>query len=373
MKSKLVSSLLIVFLLSTAFLAACAPASPGELSSATTQLTPTRTLEATYTPVIASGSLRSGTITVSPTVEPTDEGPLVIDFPTPSSNSLPAWRPPLQPVPWALGPHDHFYFVRAISVDEVNWPLADYRYGYIFPGGDAIHTGIDIDAPTGTPIHATAGGRVTWVGFGLMSGTYDSSDPYGQAVVIRHEFGFNGRRLITVYAHMEETNVVVGQTVEVGDILGWVGNTGNTTGPHLHFEVRLENLNGGFTTRNPELWITPPAGYGLLVGRMMNSNGSLLSSMAVAVQDRYGNLWNINTYAPQVVTGDDYYRENMVLGDLPEGTYWISFDYNEERIVQRVEIHNGAITYFTFQGIYGFSFDLPPDGDIDTWLVTPIP
>lgn len=372
MKSKVSSLLLIFFLVSSTFLAACSVTSSQEPSSTFTP-SPTRTLESTYTPVLVSSASRSGTVTVSPTPEPTNEGPLEIDFPTPEADTLPDWRPPLQPAPWALGPHDHFYFVRAISVDEVNWPLADYRYGYIFPGGDAIHTGIDIDAQTGTPIHAAASGRVTWVGYGLMSGTYDSSDPYGQAVVIRHNFGFNGRRMITVYAHMEETNVVVGQTVHEGDILGWVGNTGNTTGPHLHFEVRLENLTGGFTTRNPELWITPPSGYGLLVGRLMNSNGSLLSSMGIAVQDQRGYLWNVNTYAPRVVTSDDYYRENMVLGDLPAGIYWISFDYNEEHIVQRVEIHNGAITYFTFQGIYGFSFDLPPDSDIDTWLITPMP
>ena len=66
-----------------------------------------------------------------------------------------------------------------------------------------------------------------------------SSDPYGQAVVIHHDFGYKDQALYTVYAHMSKIIAVVGQHVETGDVLGLVGDTGATTGPHLHFEVRL--------------------------------------------------------------------------------------------------------------------------------------
>ena len=57
--------------------------------------------------------------------------------------------------------------------------------------------------------------------------------------MVRHDFGYKGQTLYTIYAHMSEIIAVVGQHVETGDVLGLVGATGATTGPHLHFEVRL--------------------------------------------------------------------------------------------------------------------------------------
>src|SRR5260221_3950487 len=102
-----------------------------------------------------------------------------------------------------------------------------------------IHAGIDIDAPPLTPVLAAGPGRVTWAGYGLFNfqpGRLD--DPYGSAVAILHDFGFNNLPLYTVYAHMIANNVFVGQDVKTGDVIGWVGSTGNSTGPHLHFEVR---------------------------------------------------------------------------------------------------------------------------------------
>lgn len=89
------------------------------------------------------------------------------------------------------------------------------------------HEGLDIAAPYGTPIIAPAAGRVTNVGW--QSG-------YGLAVTIEHGFGLETR-----YAHMSRTAVTVGQTVRRGDRLGFVGSTGLSTGPHLHYEVLLYN------------------------------------------------------------------------------------------------------------------------------------
>ena len=72
----------------------------------------------------------------APAVEPTPaeasllhagEEPLRFTFPTPGSQPVSLWRPPLYEVPWALSQNDHFYFSRPIAADEINWPLADYR------------------------------------------------------------------------------------------------------------------------------------------------------------------------------------------------------------------------------------------------------
>jgi murein DD-endopeptidase MepM/ murein hydrolase activator NlpD len=88
-----------------------------------------------------------------------------------------------------------------------------------------MHTGADFSAGTGTPIHACRAGNVVIAG---------SQGGYGNAVIIDH-----GGFMATLYAHQSRIAVSVGQHVEAGDIIGYVGSTGLATGPHLHFEVRL--------------------------------------------------------------------------------------------------------------------------------------
>lgn len=87
------------------------------------------------------------------------------------------------------------------------------------------HRGLDIAAATGTPIKAAAGGTVTTAG-------YNSS--YGYMIIISH-----GNGVETVYGHCSQLNVSKGQTVTQGQVIGKVGSTGNSTGPHLHLEVRV--------------------------------------------------------------------------------------------------------------------------------------
>ncbi|HMD89837.1 MAG TPA: M23 family metallopeptidase [Anaerolineaceae bacterium] len=285
--------------------------------------------------------------------------PLRLTFPTPIQAPISAWRSPLYPVPWALGPHDHFYFIRPIAADRVNWPLANYRYGYVWPGGIAIHTGVDIDAPKDTPILAAGPGQVIWAGYGLYSGTNNPKDPYGQAVTIRHDFGYEGQQLYTIYAHMDKIIAIEGQRVETGTVIGLVGDTGNATGPHVHFEIRLIG-DSYWTTRNPELWMAPPQGCGVLVGTFRNTNGSFLTQQDVkAISKATGQSWTVTTYGSTTVNSDDYYHENLVLADLPAGDFTIIVDYLDHRYYYDTTIHPGAITYISFQGNKGFNYALP--------------
>src|SRR5581483_7838056 len=86
-----------------------------------------------------------------------------------------------------------------------------------------MHTGIDIGVPAGTPIHAAAAGTVIYCGW---------ESGYGNLVVVDH-----GNGIATAYAHQSSMAATVGQQVSQGQVIGYVGSTGFSTGPHLHFEA----------------------------------------------------------------------------------------------------------------------------------------
>ena len=95
-------------------------------------------------------------------------------------------------------------------------------------GVPKMHSGIDFTAKTGTDIYST--------GDGVVENVKRSYTGYGKHVIINHGFGYK-----TLYAHMSEFSVRKGQKVKRGDIIGKVGNTGTSTGPHLHYEVIRNN------------------------------------------------------------------------------------------------------------------------------------
>jgi hypothetical protein len=111
---------------------------------------------------------------------------------------------------------------------SLSWPL-DLPVGDPFGPRDAgFHPGIDIPAATGTPVAAAAAGVVVSARF--------AADGYGRRVVIDH-----GGGVTTISAHLSRIDVAVGQEVSPGDVVGLVGASGEATGPHLHFEVRVRD------------------------------------------------------------------------------------------------------------------------------------
>ena len=173
--------------------------------------------------------------------------------PAPAAMSVDDWMPtlpaPATPITWAPSPGA-----------LVAWPLQGTltqpfgctgfnreRPAQQCPSG--FHTGIDLAQAQGTPIRAAAAGLA-----------YPISDPprYGNCVVIQQEGGY-----ATVYGHMVQSSVAWGQPVKAGDVIGLVGSTGNSTGPHLHFEVRF-----GGTPQDPMPYLqgSPPAPFPLPEG-----------------------------------------------------------------------------------------------------------
>lgn len=105
------------------------------------------------------------------------------------------------------------------------WPVSGVLTSTYGMRWGRMHEGIDIGAPSGTPIYAAAGGTVNYAGW---------EGGYGNLIVIDH-----GNGLATAYGHQSQLAVSSGQTVARGQVIGYVGSTGHSTGPHLHFEVRV--------------------------------------------------------------------------------------------------------------------------------------
>ena len=112
--------------------------------------------------------------------------------------------------------------------DGIVWPVVGGINSHFGRRGASFHDGIDISAPEGTPIKAIGSGEVIYS---------DQLRGYGNLVILRHSGG-----LVSVYAHNQVNLVHQGQVVGQGDMIAKVGSTGRVTGPHLHLEIRKNNV-----------------------------------------------------------------------------------------------------------------------------------
>lgn len=135
--------------------------------------------------------------------------------------------------------------IQPISLDDFT-RISDY-FGYRrdpFNGTRRMHNGMDFTGPVGTDIYSTGDGVVEEAGFNLYG--------YGNRVIVNHGYGYK-----TIYAHLHQVKVNAGDKVKRGQVVGTLGNTGRSTGPHLHYEVRLNNkpknpMNYYFNDITPE-------------------------------------------------------------------------------------------------------------------------
>ncbi|MGH7894983.1 MAG: peptidoglycan DD-metalloendopeptidase family protein [Candidatus Binatia bacterium] len=118
------------------------------------------------------------------------------------------------------------------------WPVEGAITSTFGPRGETHHDGVDISAAAGTPVRAARGGRVLYS---------DELRGYGNLVIVDHGDGY-----ATVYAHNRANTVTSGTVVRQGDVIGEVGETGETSQPNLHFEVRKDNV-----ARNPLFYLPP--------------------------------------------------------------------------------------------------------------------
>jgi murein DD-endopeptidase MepM/ murein hydrolase activator NlpD len=153
----------------------------------------------------------------------------------PTSTAIPIQQ--TKPIPAANGVNQSHV---ALIYPLTNPAPITSRFGWRthpLTGNRRFHSGLDIGAPSGSPVVATGAGTVISAGW---------NGGYGKAVIIQHSDTQQ-----TLYGHLSEVSVQAGQTIAQGTVLGLVGSTGNSTGPHLHFESRMPTAAGVWSAVDP--------------------------------------------------------------------------------------------------------------------------
>ena len=297
---------------------------------------PTATLRPSLTPTAATPTHPATlplTLTASPTVSATAVSPLpLVDVPPCSLPSISA----------------HLWLARPIPPEANDWVSPYYPYGSTAGGEYLIHHGVDLVNPEGTPVWAAGAGTVLYAGDDSERVFGPQPNFYGQLVILQMDREYHGQPVFTLYGHLSAISVQEGQRVGVGQKLGEVGATGIAMGPHLHFEVRVTDAYGYNATRNPELWLRPHPGQGLIAGQVLDEGGQALPEVYLVLYPAHDpehprrEGW---TYASQGVNRDEEWFENLVLGDVPAGEWDVVAHLPGQRLRQRVTVRPGEISW----------------------------
>ncbi len=290
-----------------------------------------------------------------PTATPTST-PSPTATATPPPTATPAPSPTPSPTPGSgqvgLPPPDaaHFWLERPIAEGGVNTVARFYPYASTGEGMYAVHHGVEFVNPEGTPVLAVAPGRVVFAGRDAEEAVGPWTDFYGLVVVQELDRQWRGQPVYVVYGHMSAVSVEVGERVAPGDQVGLVGMTGIAIGPHLHLEVRV----GGRTyddVRNPELWLKPLPGHGVIVGRVVDGDGRPASEALVTLQDPSDGdlLLYTYSYAGDEVSADEAWQENLVIGDVPAGRWRLAARVGGRTVIQDVEVPDGEAVFVVLQ------------------------
>lgn len=256
------------------------------------------------------------------------------------------WNPPSLAVPLARHPYDHYWLIRPVASNYVNYGLSWYAYGSDGPANDLrIHHGIDIPNPVGVEVKAAGDGTVVVASHGFVN-ELETIGAYGNVIAIEHDFGYRGQAIYTLYAHLSTILAEVGDHVQTGEVIGLIGATGLVSGPHVHFEVRL-GRNGYYYVRNPDLWVAPYAGTGVIAGRLLFPDGTAVRDADVAVIDPLSGqtVYTTTSYAGFGVNADDNWKENFVIPDVPVGRYVVTATYGTSAWFGEVTVREGMTNW----------------------------
>ncbi len=279
---------------------------------------------------------------------------------TPLSTALPTSVPCDPSEKYCIEP-GHFFFGRPISLPGVDTIDRGYPYGGTEGGLRDPHHGVEFYNSSGTPVLACADGLVVVAGNDSQSMFGPRLDFYGNLIVLEHHFSVISQPVYTLYGHLSKIEVQAGQMVRTGDKIGEVGATGEATGSHLHFEVRM-GQNNYASDRNPVLWLKPLIGSDgssneIIAGRLVEANGKTLYTSNLNIQyfldlhQPQVTAYQVETYAVEKqmpVRGDDLWDENFTLGDIPAGNYRLSLVWGGKLYDRWVIVMPGELTLVFF-------------------------
>ncbi len=271
--------------------------------------------------------------------------------PTPLSPTVtPAWTPqPATPSP--CDPYTQAFCVEASPFPlqrPIRPPANDtiartYPFGSTAHGRRDPHHGVEFVNPAGTPVYAAATGEVIFAGPDLKAIYSPWRNFYGNLIVLRHR-----QDLFTLYAHLSRIEVQPGQIVRAGEPIGQVGASGSALGSHLHFEVRLGQVEEYDATVNPELWLQPRPGRGVLAIAVVNARGEFRPARCtvrrLTPDGSSEHIYFLNTYEATFSHG----QENGALGDLPEGLYRLVCEIRKGLYDRQIEVKSGQLTRVAF-------------------------
>lgn len=296
------------------------------------------------------GEIGAATPTPQPEAAPPDAGGSQPES-SPGQNLAPC------PEPTCLR-EGSFWLERPIGPEGRNTIVTARRFGEYQRATKYALRGVYFLNSSGTPVLAAADGEVVAAGDDSQTPYGPILNSYGNLVILKHRLPQLAQPLFTLYAHLSEVSVEVGETVSAGQQIGLVGMSGTATGSTLLFEVRLGE-NDFDQARNPELWLEPLAGQdgkplGAVAGRILDADGKFLEVGNIVVEQLAGpglpavDQFYLKTYASDKLLGLDPWMESFAAGDLAPGEYQISF-YSANELHQRViTIEPGQLTLVTF-------------------------
>ncbi len=224
-----------------------------------------------------------------------------------------------------IEPVEHNVLHRPIELsdDLAHWVDRSYPYGSTQHGARAVHLGVEFVNPRHTPVYAAKSGIVVFAGADDEILIGPQLDYYGLVVILAHQIeSLAGRQVFTLYGHLEDISVAAGQSVEDLTRLGQIGSSGVALGPHLHFELRVEDPFDYSMTRNPELWLQHYVARGMIVGRVRDQEGEPIYGKRVSVRSDTVNR-DVYSYQSEVVNPDPVWDEDFTVGDLPADHYQV--------------------------------------------------
>ena len=221
-----------------------------------------------------------------------------------------------------------------------------YPYGSTENGQRDPHHGVDLESKEGAPVYAPADGEVIFAGRDHERIYTAWDDYYGNLIVIQH-----ADELFSLYGHLSQINISVGEQVSIGDVIALVGHTGVAIGSHLHFEVRTGGDGSDFfSTENPELWLPLEEGTGGMSVEMNSESDLKFQRQLVlyryaAGEDKVEKKYYFSSYPKSF----EHNTEDWAINSLPPGRYRIAFEDSGNFYERIVTVGAGKLTQVVIQ------------------------